>query len=53
MLLEIVFPAYAGVILTGKIAIEEVEGIPRVCGGDPNPSNVLFLMLRYSPRMRG
>ena len=48
-----VFPAYAGVILSDFQKVVTVLRIPRVCGGDPILLAGLSEILEYSPRMRG
>ena len=50
---KIVFPACAGVIPTEAMSFDSSNGIPRVCGGDPNALRECGSEMKYSPRVRG
>ena len=49
----LLFPAYAGVILTLSAGVNTRDAFPRVCGGDPGRGPGGYIHLRFSPRMRG
>ncbi len=48
-----VFPAYAGMILSIPMHFFYHISFPRVCGGDPNDSLITTVFDEFSPRMRG
>ncbi|MCP9429335.1 hypothetical protein NNA72_00925 [Cutibacterium acnes] len=48
-----VFPAYAGVSPQTTSTTCSGDGIPRLCGGEPEGYHVVDLDCRYSPPMRG
>ena len=52
-MIKLVFPAYAGVILTWKLKKQDVAGLSRVCGGDPIGDDISDEFLQSFPRMRG
>ena len=53
MILEIVFPAEAGVNLLGNFYFFSSLGIPRGGGGEPEALTYLGIVNVYSPRRRG
>ena len=48
-----VFPAQAGVILSGDMSCNPQVGIPRASGGDPQIQMIAKKRMKYSPRKRG
>ena len=50
---ELVLPAYAGMIPNGGESIAEKVGAPRVCGDDPVQLRTAYVERGCSPRMRG
>ena len=50
---EMVFPAYAGVILFHHNLLFLFICVPRVCGGDPRTKTWVGFLPQCSPRMRG
>ena len=48
-----VVPARAGVILSGKIPIEEVQRGTRASGGDPENGDIRTVITKWYPRERG
>ena len=51
--LSSLFPAHAGVILTGAGSVAGTEAFPRTCGGDPLLQTAKTFRPRFSPHMRG
>ena len=51
--LDIVFPACAGVILTKIKAYISGPSVPRMCGGDPLTGSDFENCLQCSPHVRG
>ena len=47
------FPAYAGVILSGRDAVKVERSFPRIRGGDPTYVFILKTLLDFSPHTRG
>ena len=51
--LHMVLPAYAGMIPYLSVAVDLVQGAPRVCGDDPRIKQEMPSEFACSPRMRG
>ena len=51
--MEKVFPAHAGMIPSAPKIFDDLVGVPRACGDDPQVFTVGFFVSRCSPRMRG
>ena len=47
------FPACAGVILSGHGSELSQDAFPRMCGGDPRFSKGIFSWVGFSPHVRG
>ena len=53
MINELVFPAWAGVILQSLNALEFATSVPRMGGGDPGTWGELWIDDECSPHGRG
>ncbi len=49
----LVFPACAGMIPGIDTAISQIDGVPRMCGDDPEYLSWLGKQFRCSPHVRG
>ena len=47
------FPAHAGVILAGFLALIDEAAVPRTRGGDPRHANARHIIKHCSPHTRG